>query len=56
MLMLGFFMWFMANVGSMSYMYQVGGALILILFALMLGVVMNNRNSNKAILKKGNSG
>jgi alkylglycerol monooxygenase len=56
MLMLGFFMWFMANVGSMSYLYQVGGALILILFALMLGVVMNNRNSNKAILKKGNTG
>ncbi|GAC17682.1 sterol desaturase family protein [Paraglaciecola arctica] len=56
MMMLGFFMWFMANVGSMSYMYQVGGALIMTLFALILGVVMNNRKSSKVFLKKGNTG
>jgi alkylglycerol monooxygenase len=54
--MLGLFMWFMANVGSMSYLYQAGGALILTFFAFMLGVVMNNRNSNKVILKRGNAG
>jgi alkylglycerol monooxygenase len=53
---LGLFMWFMANVGSMSYLYQAGCALILTLSALMLGVVMNNRSSNIAILKKGNTG